>query len=75
MMKHWLEAFGAELVGMNGDTVEMFAKRPPSTRQEALELAEEQFLYCEDIVTQGTQTIEALAAGLCGSNIWYFWWD
>jgi Domain of unknown function (DUF4253) len=75
MMKHWFDEYGAELVGMNGDTVEMFATRPPLTRSGALKLAEEQFLYCDDIVIQGTQTIEALGAGLLGNNIWFFWWD
>jgi len=75
MMKAWSQDFGAELVGMNGDTVEMYAKHPPSTRSEAIKLAEQQFLYCEDIVLQGTETIEVLAAGLLGNNIWFFWWD
>jgi hypothetical protein len=32
-------------------------------------------MYCEDIVIQGTQTVENLAAGLLGNNLWYFWWD
>lgn len=75
MLKRWHERYGAELVGMSGDVVEMFVTRPPGTREEALTLAEEQYLYCEDIVIQGTQTIENLAAGLLGNNIWYFWWD
>jgi hypothetical protein len=75
MMKRWFEQYGAELVGMNGDTVEMYASRPPSTREDALKLAREQYLYCEDIVIQGTQTIESLAAGLLDNHIWFFWWD
>jgi hypothetical protein len=75
MMKAWSERFGAELVGVNGDTIEMWVNRPPSTREDALRLAEQQFLYCEDIVTQGVQTIPALASGLLGNNIWFFWWD
>src|SRR5262249_54328128 len=75
MMKRWSEKCGAEVVGMNGDVVEMYAAQPPTTRDEALKLANEQFLYCNDIVIQGTQTIEALAAGLLGNNLWFFWWD
>ena len=75
MMRKWHEKYGAELVGMNGDVIEMFVPRPPGSREEALVLAEEQYLYCEDIVVQGTQTIESLAAGLLGNHIWFFWWD
>jgi Domain of unknown function (DUF4253) len=75
LMKRWSEEYGAELVGVNGDTVEMLAHRPPQTREDALRLAGEQFLYCEDIVIQGTQTLETLAAGLLGNKIWFFWGD
>ena len=38
-------------------------------------LAREQFAYCDDIVTQGVGSIDALADGLRGSKSWYFWWD
>jgi len=75
MMKSWSEMYQAEAVGMNGDVVEMYAAQPPGMRDQALTLATQQFLYCSDIVTQGTETIDALAAGLLGSHIWYFWWD
>jgi hypothetical protein len=39
LMKRWYDEYGAELVGMNGDEVEMYATRPPITRQDALRLA------------------------------------
>jgi hypothetical protein len=75
LMRKWFEDYGAELVGMNGDVIEMSVIRPPATREDALRLAEQQFLYCEDIVLQGTETMERLAAGLLGNNVWFFWWD
>jgi hypothetical protein len=53
----------------------MRVANPPTTKEDALKLAEEQFVYCEDIVTQGTETIENLAAGLINAKKWYFWWD
>ncbi|WP_414650247.1 DUF4253 domain-containing protein, partial [Duganella sp.] len=34
-----------------------------------------QYLYCADIVDQGTESIEALAATLLNARVWYFWWD
>ncbi len=75
MMKAWADEYGAELIGTNGDTIEMYATSPPSSREDSFRLAQQQYLYCEDIVSQGTQSVIALAAGLLGNNIWYFWWD
>ena len=75
VMKWWGERYGAEVVGMSGDQVEMWVVRPPQDREAALALAHEQFAYCTDNVTQGTQTIQALAAALLGANVWSFWWD
>jgi hypothetical protein len=44
-------------------------------RDAATTLAVEQFTYAYDIVEQGTQSIEALAAILLGGPMWFFWWD
>lgn len=73
--RQWRDRYGAELVGLGSDTINMRVARPPQSRQAALALAREQFLYCFDIVVQGTQTLEALAAGLQKSRWWFFWWD
>jgi hypothetical protein len=47
----------------------------PATREEALELAREQYFYCNDIVDQGMGSYRRLAAGLMASDWWFFWWD
>jgi Domain of unknown function (DUF4253) len=39
------------------------------------ERALEQYVYCADIVRQGSDSIEVLAAGLVEAPVWYFWWD
>jgi hypothetical protein len=31
--------------------------------------------YCEDVVLQGTLTLERLAATLLHGRVWFFWWD
>jgi hypothetical protein len=38
-------------------------------------LAREQYLYCGDIVDQGTGTLSRLATALMADDWWYFWWD
>jgi hypothetical protein len=74
-LRSWRDRFGIELVGMNPDTLNLRAARSPQTRTEALELAHEQYVYCNDIVDQGVGTISALAASLMADPWWYFWWD
>ncbi len=75
MLRKWNREYGAELIGMTGDVLNMKVKRRPTSKDEALALALEQFRYCEDLVLQGTQTVEALAGAVMVSDYWYFWWD
>jgi hypothetical protein len=74
-LRSWRERFGAELVGLSHDVMNIRVKRRPPTRKAALELAREQYVYCSDIVEQGAQTLSALAAVLMENDWWYFWWD
>lgn len=74
-LRAWHSDFGAELVGMNGDTINLRAANRPKTRANAMKLAREQYGYCPDIVDQGVGTISALAATLMASEWWYLWWD
>lgn len=73
--RHWHERYGATIVTMTHDVIECRVKRRPTTRDEAIVLAWEQCFYAPDIVTQGTETIAPLAAGLMNSDVWFFWWD
>jgi hypothetical protein len=75
LLRYWRECFGADLVVMTNDVIEMMVAEPPRTRKEAMHLARDQYHYCEDIVEQGTYTLEALAGGLLRGEAWYFWWD
>lgn len=73
--RYWASKYGAEVVSITSDVVQCAVARPPVDREESLRLAHEQYIYCYDIVEQGTETIAALAAGLVNSKYWYFWWD
>ncbi|UXH79398.1 DUF4253 domain-containing protein [Roseateles amylovorans] len=75
LWRSWSERFGAEVACIADDVVEFTVARPPQTREDALALAREQFIYCSDIVYQGCETLEALAASLLKSPVWFFWWD
>jgi hypothetical protein len=73
--RSWRDRYGAELVGLSHDVVNIRVRRRPKTRDEALDLAREQYSYCSDIVDQGVGTLNALAAALMEHDWWYFWWD
>jgi hypothetical protein len=62
-------------VAFAGDVVEYRVARPVGAQEQAMELALEQFAYCPDIVLQGTETLERLAAEILGARRWFFWWD
>ena len=74
-LRSWRERFGAEIVGLSADTMNLTVQRRPQTREAAIDLALEQHLYCNDIVDQGVETISHLAASLMVHSWWFFWWD
>ncbi|MBS0473131.1 MAG: DUF4253 domain-containing protein [Proteobacteria bacterium] len=74
-LRSWRDRYGVELVGMGFDTLNLTVTRPPDTRDAALALAKEQYIYCADIIDQGVETYSNLAAALLSSDWWFFWWD
>jgi hypothetical protein len=74
-LRAWRDRYGAELVGLGADTINLRVSRKPETREEALELARAQHAYCNDIIDQGVGSYRKLAAGLMASDWWFFWWD
>ena len=75
LARYWRDRHGAELATIAGDIVEFTVQRPPSTDSEAKELAMQQYLYCNDLVSQGVGSVATLAVALRKSTRWYFWWD
>ena len=72
--KAWYEAYGAVPAVLTHNSVQ-FAVPAPADPDRALSLAWEQYAWCPDIVDQGCGTVEALAAILRQSTVWFFWWD
>lgn len=72
---YWQKTYDAHIVAMSHDVIEAKVFKPPRTRDQALELAWQQYLYCSDIVDQGVQSLSNLAASLIDHDLWYFWWD
>ena len=60
---------------MNASTINLRVATRPKTREEALALAREHYVYCADVIDQGFPSYSALAAYLMANDWWYFWWD
>jgi hypothetical protein len=73
--KRWHERYGAVPAAITDDVIEFTVARPPQTADDAMSLAQEQFVYCADIVHQGVQSVSTLASLLRGGGRWFFWWD
>lgn len=73
--RSWRDRYGAELVSMAGDVVEIRTTRAPATRDDALNLAREMYRYCPDVIDQGFPGLAPLAAQLMAGGWWFFWWD
>lgn len=73
--KTWAEKYGARLMTMSFDTIELAIEKPIVNKEEALEVAGLQYKYCNDGIDQGAGTLENLAASLVGATSWFFWWD
>lgn len=72
-LRSWRDRYGAELVGFTNDTMNIRVTRPPASREAALELAREHYLFCSDALNE--LTLRELAALLIENDWWYFWWD
>jgi hypothetical protein len=75
VLRDWKHRFGAVPASVTNDVLECVVSRPPQSEAEAMAIAQEHFAFCDDIVSQGTQSIRQLAIQLWRSPQWYFWWD
>ena len=71
--KRWNEMYSTQIVAISDDTIEVLVASPPSTMEQALELAREQLVYSPKII-ESQQTIDNLAFVLKNSSTWKFIW-
>lgn len=75
VFREWDATYGAVPCCLTHDVVECVVAKPPQTEEEAMTLAAQQWILCDDIVSQGTQSVRKLAIELWRSPTWFFWWD
>jgi hypothetical protein len=72
LFQRWSAGFGAELVSLGRDGLTLRATRPPQNRAQALTLAWEHTLYCQDIYILD---VVPRAVDIYRGAAWGFWWD
>lgn len=75
MAKYWHEKHGAEPATLTYDIVEFYVPNPTTDKDQAIEIAMEQYFFDVDIVEQGVGDVASLVASIYRNKQWYFWWD
>ncbi|MCO5989890.1 DUF4253 domain-containing protein [Actinoallomurus spadix] len=75
VVRSWEDRFGARLIGIGFNTLELSVAAPPMTFRHALHVAAEHWTFCPEIILQGPGTLEGHAEQICGSSLWTFWWE
>lgn len=73
LLARWRDRFGAELVAIGSDTIELRVARPPADRESALALAREHVAYAPALL-DGGRSLRDLAAAMIGAPVWTFRW-
>jgi hypothetical protein len=75
VVRSWEDRFGARVIGLGFNTLELSVAAPPVTIRHALHVAAEHWAFCPDILFQGPGTLAGYAEEIRGKTWWSFWWD
>ncbi|MGI5273047.1 DUF4253 domain-containing protein [Nonomuraea sp. CA-218870] len=75
VVRSWEDRFGARVVCVGFNTLEISVAAPPADLEHALHVAAEHWTFCPDNVLQGAGDLHGYAGQLIGSHAWSFWWD
>lgn len=74
-LRSWKKRYGAELISLGSDSLQLRVQKRPGSKEEAIALAKEQYAYCKHIVDPTSTTLSDLAASLMQTDEWFFWWE
>ncbi len=75
VIRSWEDRFGARVVGVGFNTLDLSVAAPPTTELHAVHVAAEHWTFCPDSIVQGPGTLVDYAEQIMGRNAWSFWWD
>jgi len=74
VLRWWGARFGARLVGLTHEALEVHVVERPETWAEAFALAQEHLDYCPNIIEPGMTSLRDVAARLKTTRVWSFFW-
>lgn len=79
LLRSWEDRFGARPVRLGFASMELLVERPPSTEQDALQVAAELWGVADEFHPNGEEravrSVRDIAAAVLSNPIWHFWWD
>ncbi|MEU7000668.1 DUF4253 domain-containing protein [Nonomuraea sp. NPDC046570] len=75
VVRSWEDRFGARVVGMGFNTLDLSVAAPPVGRDHAVHVAAEHWTFCPDNIVQGPGDLYGYAEQIRGRHHWSFWWD
>jgi hypothetical protein len=75
VVRSWEDRFGARVVGIGFNTLDLSVAAPPATWQHALHVAAEHATFCPEIIVQGPGSLAGHAEQIRGRDTWSFWWE
>ena len=73
--EYWYRNYRAIPTVITANSIEFMAEAPPQNFQDAEKLAYEQYLFCNEVVSDGAGSLRKLASILKDSTVWSFWWE
>jgi hypothetical protein len=75
VVRGWEDRFGARVVGIGFDTLDLSVAAPPTTFRHALGVAAEHATFCPEVIVQGPGTLAGHAEEIRGARLWSFRWE
>lgn len=75
MARSWEERFGARLLRLGPDWLDLSVSAPPQNAEHAAAVAAEHWTFCPDRIVQETGSIAEYAREIRGRRTWSFWWE
>ncbi|MER7503578.1 DUF4253 domain-containing protein [Nonomuraea pusilla] len=75
VVRSWEDRFGARVVSVGFNTLDLSVAAPPTEPEHALHVAAEHWAFCPDNVVQGPGDLQSYAEQIAGGHAWSFWWD
>lgn len=75
VLRGWEDRFGARVVGIGFDTLDLSVAAPPVRFRHALQVAAEHATFCPEVIIQGPGTLAGHAEEIRGAPTWSFRWE